>query len=112
MEDKTEGNDDKKSGYGSEACREQHPSAACSDGDDDEDNFGAFEHGDVEGGSEGDFVPCGVVGAKVTHSRRIFCEGCLLVVERDESSGPKDGFAQPAKAEQKQQRTDDKLDNG
>ena len=33
-------------------------------------------------------------------------------MEGDESGGAQDGFAQPAQAEQQQQRADDKLDDG
>jgi hypothetical protein len=46
------------------------------------------------------------------HGFGIFCEGSLLVVERDLAGGAEDGFAQPAEAEQQEERADYELDDG
>ena len=99
MQDEAEGDDDEERGDGSQTGGEEHSGVACSDGDDDEDDLGAFEHGDVEGGCEGDLVPCGWAAAETMHGLGFFLEGGLLVVERDLAGGAEDGFAQPAEAE-------------
>ena len=59
VQDEAEGDDDEEGGDGSYTCGEEHSGVACSDGNDDEDDLRAFEHGDVEGSCEGDLVPCG-----------------------------------------------------
>ena len=53
MQNEPERNDDEQCGDGSEAGGKQHSGVARSDGDDNEDDFGTFEHSDVEGGGEG-----------------------------------------------------------
>jgi hypothetical protein len=112
VQNEAEGNDDEERGDGSHAGGEEHSRVACADGDNDEDDLGAFEHGDVEGGGEGDLVPCGWAAADTMHGFGIFLEGGLLVVERDLAGGAEDGFAQPAEAEQQEKRADDELDDG
>ena len=67
VQDEAEGDDGEEGGDGSQAGREEHSCVACSDGDDDEDDLSAFEHGDVEGGCKCDLVPCGGAGAKTMH---------------------------------------------
>ena len=111
VQDEAEGGDDEEGGDGSEAGGKEHAGVACSDGDDDEDDFGAFEHGDVEGGCEGDLVPCGWAEAEPMHGLGVFLEGGLFIVERDLAGGAEDGFAQPAKAEQQEKRADDELED-
>jgi hypothetical protein len=112
VQDEAEGSNNEESGDGSQAGGEEHAGVAGSDGDDNEDDLSALEHGDVEGGGEGDLVPFGWADAETMHSLGVLLEGCLFVVERDLTGGTKDGFAQPAKAEQQEKRADDKLDDG
>jgi len=99
MQDEAEGDDGEEGGDGSQAGGEEHSGVACSDGDDDEDDLGAFEHGDIEGGGEGDLVPCGGTGAETMHSLSVFLEGGFLIVQGDLAGGAEDGFAEPAEAE-------------
>ena len=99
VQDEAEDGDGEEGGDGSQAGGEEHSGVACSDGDDDEDDLCAFEHGDVEGGCEGDLVPCGWADAETMHGLGVLSEGSLLVVEGDLAGGAEDGFAQPAEAE-------------
>ncbi len=112
MEDEAEGNDDEKRSYGAEAGREEHAGATRTDGDDDEDDLGAFEHGDVEGGGEGDLVPWGGAVGELTHGFGVLCEGGLFVVKRDKACRSEDGFAQPTQAEQQKKGADGELEDG
>ena len=57
MKNQAEPNDHEKRSYGADARGKKSAGAARADSDDDEDDLGAFEHGDVECGGEGDLVP-------------------------------------------------------
>ena len=111
MQDEAEGSDYEERGHGTEAGGEERSGAACTDGDNDEDDLGAFEHGDVEGGGEGDLVPGGGEIAVLAHGGGVLGEGCGFVVKGDEAGGSEDGFAQPAQAEEEQESAYGELKN-
>src|SRR6266542_4607451 len=88
--------------------RQRRPSGR-SEGDDDERDLGALEQHGLVGDRGADPVPFRLAQALRPELSELALVDELFVVQRDDAGEPEDRLAQPAHAEQQQERPDDAL---